>query len=297
MKGIWQYASIQMKMMYFLLLLIASFVLFYLIGLAGLLVGGVPNMLDFSDGNTISVLKWMQACSAVGLFIAPPLLFSYFTNHKLGWNSVNRQQVLLSIAFMLLILPFINGLAVWNEKLHLPSFLTSLESWMRQAEAEAMRMTKVFLVMDTPLDLLVNILIIAVIPALGEELLFRGVIQKLLLKWNGKVHLSVWLTAFVFSAVHMQFLGFFPRLILGAVLGYMLVWSGSLWLPIVAHFTNNAFAVVVTYFIGIDKVNPSIESMGSEGGSVAFVSGLGGLLLLYLIKEMSTKNKHKKTSQ
>ena len=68
-------------------------------------------------------------------------------------------------------------------------------------------------------------------------------IQKIFLKWNGKVHLSIWLTALVFSAVHMQFLGFFPRLILGAVLGYMLVWSGSLWLPIVAHFTNNAFAV------------------------------------------------------
>ena len=109
------------------------------------------------------------------------------------------------------------------------------------------------------------------------------------MKWNGKVHLSVWLTAFVFSAVHLQFLGFFPRLILGAALGYMLVWSGSLWLPIIAHFTNNAFAVVVTYFIGFDKVNPSMESMGSEGGGIVLISGLGGLLLLYLIKEMSVK--------
>lgn len=291
MKGIWQSTSIQMKMMYFLLLLIASFVLFYLIGLVGLLVGGVPNMLDLSDGNTISVLKWMQACSAIGLFIVPPLLFAYFTNHKLGMNSVNRHQLLLAIAFMLLTIPFINGLAVWNENLHLPSFLASLESWMRQAEAEAMRMTKAFLVMDTPLDLMVNILIIAVIPALGEELLFRGVIQKLFLKWNGKVHLSVWLTAFVFSAVHLQFLGFFPRLILGAALGYMLVWSGSLWLPIIAHFTNNAFAVVVTYFIGFDKVNPSMESMGSEAEGIVLISGLGGLLLLYIMKEMSVKKK------
>ena len=90
MKGIWQSASIQMKMVYFLLLLIASFVLFYLIGLVGLMVGGAPNMLDLSDGNTISVLKWMQACSAIGLFIAPPLLFAYFTNHKLGWSCVNE---------------------------------------------------------------------------------------------------------------------------------------------------------------------------------------------------------------
>ena len=117
------------------------------------------------------------------------------------------------------------------------------------------------------------------------------------MKWNGKVHLSIWLTALVFSTVHMQFLGFFPRLILGAVLGYMLVWSGSLWLPIVAHFTNNAFAVIVTYFIRMDKVNPNVESVGSEGGSIILISGLGGLLLLYLIKETSNTNSHKKTSQ
>lgn len=287
MRGIWQSTSVQMQMVYLLLLLIVSFVVFYLIGVVGMLVGGAPNMLDLSDGNTMAVLKWMQGCSAVGLFVAPPLLFAYFTKHQLGWNSISRQQLLLAIAFMLLSMPFVNGLAVWNESLHLPSFLGSLESWMRQAEAEAMRMTEAFLVMETPLDLLVNLLIIAVIPAVGEELLFRGVIQKLFLKWNGKVHLSVWLTAFLFSAVHMQFLGFFPRLILGAVLGYMLVWSGSLWLPIVAHFTNNAFAVLVTYFIGIDKVSPSMESIGSEGGSIILISGLGCLLLLYFIRELS----------
>ena len=289
MKGIWQSASTQMQMVYILLLLIASFVVFYLIGMLGVVVGGMPNMLDLTAGNTMAVLKWMQGCSAIGLFVAPPLLFAYFTKHQLGWNHVNRQQILLAVVFMMLSMPFINGIAVWNEGLHLPSFLGSLESWIRQAEAEAMRMTEAFLVMDTPLDLLVNLLIIAVIPAVGEELLFRGVIQKLFLKWNGKVHLSVWLTAFVFSAVHMQFLGFFPRLILGAVLGYMLVWSGSLWLPIVAHFTNNAFAVLFTYFIGMDKINPSVENIGTEGGSIVLISGLGGLLLLYLLKEMSTK--------
>ena len=297
MKGIWQSATTKMHLVYLLLLLILSFVVFNFIGMLGVVVGGMPNMLDLTAGNTIAVLKWMQLCSSIGLFIVPPLLFAYFTNHKLGWTIVNRQQLLLAITFMLLILPFINGLAVWNENLYLPSFLSSFESWIRQAEAEAIRMTKAFLVMDAPLDLLINILIIAVIPALGEELLFRGVIQQLFLKWNGKVHLSVWLTAFFFSAVHMQFLGFFPRLVLGAVLGYMLVWSGSLWLPIIAHFTNNAFAVVVTYFIGIDKVNPSVESIGSEGGSIVLISGLGGLLLLYLMKEMSDKNRYKKTSQ
>tara|TARA_B100000900_G_scaffold380000_1_gene365363 strand:- start:630 stop:1508 length:879 start_codon:yes stop_codon:yes gene_type:complete len=289
MKGIWQSASKQMQWVYLLILLIVSFVFFYLIGMLGVTLGEMPNMLDLTDGNTMAVLKWMQGCSSIGLFVVPPLLFSYFTNHQLGWKHVNRQQILLAVAFMMLSRPFINGIAIWNEGLHLPSFLGTLENWMRQAEAEAVRMTEAFLIMDTPLDLFINLVIIAIIPAVGEELLFRGVIQKLFLKWNEKVHLSVWLTAFVFSAVHMQFLGFFPRLILGAVLGYMLVWSGSLWLPVAAHFTNNAFAVLLTYFIGMDKINPSVENLGREGGSILLISGLGGLLLLYLLKEMSNK--------
>ena len=289
MKGIWQSTSTPIQIVYLLLLLIASFMLFYIIGMLGVVAGGMPNMLNLTDGNTMSVLKWMQGCSTIGLFVVPPLLFAYFTKHQLGWNYVNRQQILLAVAFIMLSLPFINGIAVWNEGLHLPSFLFPIESWMRQSEAEAMRMTEAFLIMDTPLDLLINLIIIAIIPAIGEELLFRGLIQKLFLKWNGKLHLSVWLTAFVFSAVHIQFLGFFPRLLLGAVLGYMLVWSGSLWLPIIAHFTNNAFAVLLTYFIRMDKINPSMENIGTEGGSIVLISGLGGLLFLYLLKETSTK--------
>ena len=159
MKGIWQSASTQMQMVYLLLLLIASFVVFYLIGMLGVVVGGMPNMLVLTAGNTMGILKWMQGCSTIGLFVAPPLCFAYFTKHQLGWNHVNRQQILLAVAFMMLSMPFINGIAVWNEGLHLPSFLGFLESWMRQAEAEAMRMTEAFLVMDTPLDLLVNLLI------------------------------------------------------------------------------------------------------------------------------------------
>ena len=163
---------------------------------------------------------------------------------------------------------------------------------MRQAESDAMRMTQAFLVMNTPLDLLINLFIIAVIPALGEELLFRGLIQKLVYKWKSNIHLSIWLTAFLFSAVHMQFLGFFPRMLLGALLGYMLVWTGSLWLPIIAHFTNNALAVLMTYFSGLEPLQSTLEN--SEFGLELVVSVVGTLLLLYIFKELSDKKGTKK---
>ena len=292
MKGIWQSATTQMQVFYLLLLIIFSFVVFSLIGMTAILVGGTPNMIDLHQGSTMGVLKWIQACSAIGLFIVPPLLFTYFTNTKLAWGGFNRQQLLLVVAIMLFSMPLVNVLAIWNEALHLPSFLQPLENWMRQAESDAMRMTQAFLVMNTPLDLLINLLIIAVIPALGEELLFRGLIQKLVYKWKSNIHLSIWLTAFLFSAVHMQFLGFFPRMLLGALLGYMLVWTGSLWLPIMAHFTTNAIAVLMTYFSGLEPLQSTLEN--SELGLELVVSVVGTLLLLYIFKELSDKKGAKK---
>ena len=290
LKGIWQLASVQLQIMYLLMMILVSFVVFSALGMLGTLLVGMPNMSDLSAGNTMSVLKWMQGCTAIGLFVVPPLLFAYTTKHALGWKKISRQQGMLAVAVMLLAIPSINALAVWNEGLYLPEFLTSLEQWMRAAEAQAMRMTEAFLVMDSPVDLVVNLLLVAAIPAIGEELLFRGVLQKLFLKWNGKVHLSVWLTAFLFSAMHFQFLGFVPRFLLGGMLGYLFVWSGSVWLPILAHFTNNAVAVLITYFVGIKQINPEIETLGGEGGSAVLISGLGCLLLLYFIKEISTNN-------
>ena len=151
-------------------------------------------------------------------------------------------------------------------------------------------MTQAFLVMNTPLDLLINLLIIAVIPALGEELLFRSLIQKLVYKWKSNIHLSIWLTAFLFSAVHMQFLGFFPRMLLGALLGYMLVWTGSL-AAIMAHFTNNAIAVTDLLF-RIRAASVTLEN--SELGLELVVSVVGTLLLLYIFKELSDKKGAKK---
>jgi membrane protease YdiL (CAAX protease family) len=92
-------------------------------------------------------------------------------------------------------------------------------------------------------------LMLAIIPALGEELIFRACFQKVLGRWTGNYHLAIWLSAIIFSSIHFQFYGFFPRMFLGALFGYLLVWSGSIWLPILAHFLNNGMAVVGAYVL------------------------------------------------
>jgi len=156
---------------------------------------------------------------------------------------------------------------------------------MEASEQKAMQLTEAFLAMNSMGDLLINLFLIAIIPAIGEELLFRGVLQQLFAKWTGKIHLSIFISAFLFSAVHLQFFGFIPRFVLGIILGYMFYWSKNLWLPILAHFTNNALAIIFTYQFIADKIQ--IDFLNEETQvniSAALISFLAVTLLMYLLR-------------
>ena len=291
LKGIYQSYSLSKQFFLLFLLIFVCFFVANLIGMSGSLLFGASSLTDLQNENTIFSLKFLQALSSVGIFIVPPFLFAYLSGNSLSFKSVSRQQLMLTAVIMFFAMPLINGLSLWNEQLHLPGFLESVEAWMRAAEAKAMAITEAFLAVNTPLGLAVNILIIAIIPALGEELLFRGVVQKELSKWSGKVHLSIWITAFLFSAIHLQFLGFFPRFLIGGLLGYMFYWSGSIWLPILAHFVNNAVAVILYYMVAKGRLAADVETIGVNEGqtSMLLISFLSVGLLLYLLREISLK--------
>ena len=289
LKGIYQdYAPIK-QVFILLMLLFVSFIVFNALGMIGVSLIDAPSLSDFENTATIQSLKFLQAFSSIGIFIVPSFLFAYLTSKSLNFNPVSRQQFLLTVAIMCFTIPLINALALWNEGLHLPSFLSGLEDWMRSAESQAMQITEAFLKVDHWSGLFLNILIIGVIPALGEELLFRGVIQKELFSINGKIHLSIWITAFLFSAMHLQFLGFIPRFLIGGLLGYLFYWSGSIWLPILAHFVNNAGAVILSYFINQQSISIEVEHLGTEDGqlSMLVIALLGLLMLVYLLKTIS----------
>jgi hypothetical protein len=131
----------------------------------------------------------------------------------------------------------------------LPEFLKGLEQWMREKEQQAAVLTKQLLVMKSFSDYLLNLLMIAIIPAIGEELLFRGALQNIVYKWFYNPHVAIWISAIIFSAIHVQFFGFFPRMFLGALFGYFLWWSGSLWFAIWGHFLNNGLAVTMAFIL------------------------------------------------
>jgi len=213
-------------------------------------------------------LKWLQFMQTIGTFLLPAILGAWLwdAGHKpFRWlrmdQSVEWQQFVLAVLLMVCAIPAINLLADLNSRVQLPESLDFIEQIFKQQEEAAAQLTERFLKADTVWGLLVNIGLMALLPALSEEVSFRGTMQQII----GNKHLAIWLTAFIFSAIHMQFYGFIPRMLMGAMFGYIFVWTGSLWVPIVMHFTNNGIAVVTYYLLG----------EGMDGKSYADTFGAG----------------------
>ena len=215
----------------------------------------------FPQPLSVNELKWVQLIQTAALFLLPPFLMAFlWAKQPLEWlklKSETRGYGLWAIFLMLMALPAINLVGYFNQQMSLPAFLEPLEQWMKTSEESAARLTEQFLNVSTCGGLIINILLMALLPAVAEELTFRGVLQNLfevkdetLKKKGNRVHIAIWCTAILFSAIHMQFYGFLPRMLMGALFGYALVWTGSLWIPILMHFTNNAMAVIL-YFLAI----------------------------------------------
>ncbi|MFQ5335643.1 MAG: lysostaphin resistance A-like protein, partial [Flavobacteriales bacterium] len=173
-------------------------------GMYGLNILSVSAPNNLSDPDTVSALKFVQLFSSLGLFILPPLVFAFLASRK-GYHylCVDQPPALSSslavVLIMLFSLPAINWLAAMNAGMQFPDFLSGMEDWMRASEEQAAQLTEAFLKMDTGGDFLFNIFLIAIIPGIGEELLFRGVLQKLLIKWTKNRHAGIWITAILFS--------------------------------------------------------------------------------------------------
>ncbi len=272
MKGFFAKYSPGTQMIVFVLLVLVSFLTTLIISYISGLISVTPLPLEQWTTQDIFLQKINQAIQSLGLFIIPSFLASYLFDKQGALNfftfKKNRLNTYFGVFFIVIFsIPIMNLLGEVNSKMYVPDFL----DWINQTEARAKQATELFLQADSILTLMLNLLIIALIPAIGEELLFRGVFQKLMVKISGNVHLGIWITAFVFSAVHMQFLTFLPRLMMGAMFGYLLVWSGSLLVPILAHFINNGFAVFAYYMAQKELLNQDVDTIGTNEGDVSYV--------------------------
>lgn len=252
-----------------------------------------------SNPQAISMLKFMQTISAIGAFVVPAFVIAFLFDQKpLNYLSLSKKVSVTSIILVslaiILALPFINYLGELNSRMSLPSFLSGLENWMKESEKRAAELTGQFLVMNSMSDMLFNVFMIGLLPALGEELLFRGIIQRLFVDWSKSIHVGIWTSAILFSAMHMQFYGFIPRMLLGALFGYMLVWSGSLWLPVCAHFINNSLAVITTYLYKEQLTSLDSDKIGTEGEYFVVIacSFVAALLLWTVFKIEKSKKEN-----
>lgn len=223
---------------------------------------------DVKNSNELNVLKYLQTISHLGLFIIPSLAFAWLAgkNHSwhLGFQRRSKFSIFLFAALLIVAAqPLINWLTEINAAMKLPASFSETEAWMKQAEDSAMLMTNAFMNSKGFGGLLFNLFMMAIIPAFGEEFVFRGILQRLLQQWTGKAAVAIVLSSILFSAIHLQFYGFFPRLFIGAILGIVFWRTGNLWLCILIHFINNGMAVLVAWLFYNGYSNIPMEEFGN----------------------------------
>ena len=263
---------------------ILSFVVAILIGIPFFQLTAVDvNNIIFKGIQTqnIAFLKYLQVIQSIGTFFFPAMVLAWlFTDNSYAYLKINTSvkfySLLLAVFSLLFAIPIINFTAYLNSLITLPDSLDGIENLIRDMEQEASKLMESFLDVPTTGGYLINLMVIAVLPAVCEELLFRGIFQRLFIEWTGNKHIGIIITAILFSFFHLQFLGFIPRLLLGIYFGYLLVWSNTLWLPIAAHFINNAFAVTFYHFSNqIPGLSWIDEVGGADGNLVYLFSGIG----------------------
>ncbi len=261
----------------FLQLLVLFLLCFMIVGVFMLMAQGLISALwginvftdqailrDYSNVQVVHVNRVLLLFQHLGLFIVPAIVFSKLTSSnwksQIGLFPISPALLIASAVVMILCLPLINALSWINNLMSLPEFLSGLEAVLQSMEEGAAELTVALTqVTDVP-SLLLNIVIIALIPAIGEEMIFRGLMIPIIRKWTGSGHVAVWISAFLFSAIHLQFYGFLPRFILGALLGYLFLSTKSLYAPIIAHFVNNAVALTLLFLMARGSIDADLDS-------------------------------------
>lgn len=254
-------------------------------------IAEVLNNVEKYDGGQIKILL-IQGVSSTFIFILPAVIFIFYLR-KVDLNLQKNAAALygLVLAILFFSIPLISELTIWNRAIILPEFLSEFEQWAIQSEEQYEKVTKYMLDMDGFGHFLLALLVVGVLPAVGEELVFRGVLQQLLIRGFRNPHIGILIASILFSAIHFSFYGFVPRLILGMTFGYMFYFSGNIMLPILAHFINNALIVILIYMHDQGHIDFDVQAQESTS-FISFLTFtiLFGLSFFYFIKHCKTES-------
>ncbi len=228
----------------------------------------------------------IQGLTSIFIFVGIPSLFIRVVLKisvlefipKISWMSVSL-TFLISICFIVVI----SAVGEWNMNLDFGD--TDFAKWAKISEAKRKALTEYLTEFTSTGHFLLALFVVAIVPGIGEELLFRGLIQNNLSIAIKNHHISIWLTGFIFAAIHLQFFGFAPRMLLGVLFGYLYCWSGKLSIAMLAHTINNGLAIIVLFLAQRGAINISPEEMEKAAPlPVVMIFGALGLYLLVVFK-------------
>ncbi len=248
---------------------------------------GINEYLKAENPDNIPFIKFFQSFYTVGIFLVPAFILAFlFSKKPTKYLFSNKAPTIffsvLSVITVLSAIPFINYIGMLNSNLKLPDFLSGMDKNLEKSVIALLKADSIF-------GLIINIFVIAFLPAVGEEFLFRGILQKLFTDWTKNKHFGILIAAVIFSAFHFQFSGFFPRFLLGVMFGYLLVWTENIWIPVLTHFFNNATAVIAFYLLYDKGGWEAAENFGTEQGQliIVFISFVTSVFIFFVIKKYS----------
>ncbi|MFC0262981.1 CPBP family intramembrane glutamic endopeptidase [Fontibacter flavus] len=250
-----------------------------------------------NDPNARMAIYFIQGLgSGMSFILASWIIAKLVDKADIGWKQQMARFKFIGLVILLIIMfgsLLFNSLIIdWNANIELPESWSAIENYMKEAEDQRMVLTKFLTDFDSLTEFLVGVVVIGLLAGIGEELLFRGVLQPKLQIYTGNGHVAVWLTAFIFSAIHIQFYGFFPRMLLGAIFGYLYLYSGSLLYPIIAHILNNTFTIVLIYLAKQEVITFDIEDTDQVSLPYALI-GLVILIISFKAFKRINKSLHK----
>jgi membrane protease YdiL (CAAX protease family) len=251
----------------------------------------------FGNDNMRVVLYIVQAgATFVGLTLVPAFywwrttrtsLITFVDKPRISWMDAG-----LVIAIVIVFMGFNSVFIEWNANVDIPDVAGGFERWARDTEDKAMELTKFLTEFSTFGQFVLGFIVIAVLASIGEEFVFRGLLQPALHKATGNIHVAIWVAALLFSTLHMQFYGFVPRVLLGALFGYLYFWSGNLLIPMLAHLVNNGFSVLMIYVNQKELVGIDLEKPQAAPGLVVLTCTILTALLLYYFRKINYAKVH-----
>lgn len=244
----------------------------------------ILNQFNLDDRTELLICSGIQA---ILVFSVPSVIEASCESNKPFELLRATKQIELSVFLGILLiyfvgLPFLNQCIYYNEQFHFPESFRGIEDLFRKWEETNAQLTDILLSGNTVTDLIIEVIVIGVITGLSEELFFRAGLQRIF----GHVmptQISIWVTAVIFSAMHFQFFGFIPRLLLGAFFGYLYNWTGSIWASVLAHALNNSIVVITSWLVFHNYSNSNFDSLGITENGFPLIASISGAITIFVL--------------